>query len=308
MIDENRPPGNVRPESDRRPDEVPGPRRSLPGLPFQLHPAMIGIGLFLLLVAGVAIVIGYQRMAELRQIEAEDRAAMAAYLQSIGEPLAQLSPLTNAERLALRRTNNQMHVEQARELGVPPVDNREDVIREAEAAGLVEITHTPFYRVRDLTYSVPYVTEDTAALLDTIGVRFHRRLAEVGLPPFEYTITSVLRTREDQRRLARVNVNAARGTSSHEFGTTFDIQFRQYRLAGSLPAGAPEPRLPALRDEFEREVRRAYNELAEENYQLIKSLLGKVLIELQNEGLAMVILERQQPVFHVTVAEPLAEG
>lgn len=34
----------------------------------------------------------------------------------------------------------------------------------------------------------------------------------------------------------------------------------------------------------------------------LKAILGEVLIELQSEGAVMVTLERQQPVFHMTVA------
>ena len=34
----------------------------------------------------------------------------------------------------------------------------------------------------------------------------------------------------------------------------------------------------------------------------LRAILGEVLIELQNEGMVMVTLERLQPVYHMTVA------
>jgi hypothetical protein len=38
------------------------------------------------------------------------------------------------------------------------------------------------------------------------------------------------------------------------------------------------------------------------------AVLGKVLLELQQEGAVMVTLEELQPVFHLTVARRLAPG
>ena len=76
------------------------------------------------------------------------------------------------------------------------------LIDKAGEAGLVRIDQgSPYYWVADLTHSVPFVTPDAAAVLDSIGVRFQRKLAGYGLPPYAFTISSVLRTQEDQAAL-----------------------------------------------------------------------------------------------------------
>ena len=40
----------------------------------------------------------------------------------------------------------------------------------------------------------------------------------------------------------------------------------------------------------------------------LQKILGDVLREMQSEGLVMVTLERQQPVYHLTVARAMAGG
>ena len=43
------------------------------------------------------------------------------------------------------------------------------------------------------------------------------------------------------------------------------------------------------------------NGLAMVNWQELQGILGRVLIEMQREGSVLVTLEREQPVFHITV-------
>ncbi|MDX1532457.1 MAG: DUF5715 family protein, partial [Rhodothermales bacterium] len=182
----------------------------------------------------------------------------------------------------------------------------------AERAGLVEIGENAYYWVAPLTHSVPYVTESTAALLDSIGVRFQERLAEEGLPPYKYHISSALRTQEDQAALRRVNVNAAVGTSSHEFGTTFDIHFKKYRYGGDARAEvrAAFPDLPYdyLYDEFSDDLAAFYERMTDAYVSRLKALLGETLIELEDEGYLVTVMERRQPVFHTTLAQRLVSN
>jgi hypothetical protein len=82
--------------------------------------------------------------------------------------------------------------------------------------------------LRELDRSLPYVTPHTREILEELGRRFHARLHEHGLPLFRFDITSVLRTEEQQEALRRRNRNASCITSSHEFGTTFDIAYLNF--------------------------------------------------------------------------------
>jgi hypothetical protein len=115
----------------------------------------------------------------------------------------------------------------------------------------------------------------------------------MGAPPYRLEVTSVLRTPEGQAALRETNPNAASGVSTHEFGTSLDVAYSGYAAPGSATAPQdPAERITALA--LERVAARYSREL--------QKVLGDVLREMQSEGLVMVTLERQQPVYHLTVA------
>ena len=264
---------------------------------------LIGVGAFA--VASYLVKEAMRKAEERRQIVMAEEARFAGHLEEREARYLKVPLLTDAQRGQLRRSRNARHVEFAQRLGAASVAARDDVIDQAEAAGLVRIDESPYYWVGNLTYSVPYVTPDAAAVLDSIGVRFQAKLAEYDLPPYKYYISSVLRTQEDQAALRRVNVNASRTTSSHEFGTTFDIQFRRYRYAGDPEAELWEPAYPALKTQFADELRAFYETTTELYPSRMLSLLADTMIELEDEGLLITVMERRQPVFHTTVARRL---
>jgi hypothetical protein len=149
---------------------------------------------------------------------------------------------------------------------------------------------------------VPYATPDAAALLQLIGERFQAKLAEAGLPNYHYVISSVLRTGDNQRNLRQINPNATSGVSSHEFGTTLDLVYHKYRYATRPEDMLPPTPYPFLDERLEPLRVQAFNALGMRYWQELQGILGRVLIELQREGKVIVILERGQPVFHITVA------
>ncbi len=265
---------------------------------------LVGIGAFA--VASHLIKEAVRKAEERRQIVVAERARFGAHLEEREARYLKVPLLTNGQRSQLRRSRNAQHVETAQRLGVASVAKRNAVLDEAASAGLVLINESPYYWVGTLTYSVPYVTPDAAAVLDSIGVRFQAKLADYGLPPYKYYISSVLRTQEDQAALRRVNVNASRTTSSHEFGTTFDIQFRKYRYAGDPDAELWEPSYPFLKTEFAHDLGAFYEETTKLYPSRMLSLLAETLIELEDEGLLITVMEKRQPVFHTTVAKRLA--
>lgn len=293
------------PPSARRAEPEPErPRRPL----YRKKRFLIPVGLLLVaLGAFAATTYAVKKAEERRQIVSAERARLETHIAERDSLYIRVPLLADRQRALLRRSVNAAHVETARRLGVEPVAERDHVLDEARSAGLVRISENDFYWVAELTHSVPYVTPDAAAVLDTIGVRFQAKLAEYGLPPYKYHISSVLRTAEDQARLRRTNVNAAAGVSSHEFGTTFDIQFRKYRYAGDPAAELWEPAFPFLTTEFTTRLTEFYDETTELYPSRFLSLLAETLIELEDEGMLITVMERRQPVFHTTVARRLAD-
>jgi len=209
-------------------------------------------------------------------------------------------PLLREERMELRMILNESHIEKARELGISDLDSEEKVRIACKKGKLVRLTDNRFWRIQELTHSLPYVTPDTYRLLVLIGARFQDALKEQGLPVYRYCISSVLRTKENHKDLQKINRNASPGESSHEYGTTVDILFREFEYSASSPLlfrilyG-----MPKKQEVFHKN---AFDALGMEYAWALRNVLAKVLIELQREGKCYVILERRQPVFHITLA------
>lgn len=266
-----------------------------------------------LLLFGAAVVVTSVLYAR-RSAAARAEAAIARYTDALDRALARqdsalatlgrrfetVDDLKTAQEQQLRRHRNAAHVDAARAAGVGRVDGAETIERLVAAGRLVRLTDTTYYHIQKLDYSVPYVTPATAEALRELGARFQARLAEAGLPRYRYVISSVLRTGENQRALRQINPNATGGVSSHEFGTTLDVVFHTYVYRDD-PADALAPSaFPALDARLEPLRVRAYDALGMRYWQELQGLLGRVLIEMQREGTFLVLLEREQPVFHIT--------
>ena len=143
---------------------------------------------------------------------------------------------------------------------------------------LVKIKSNDYYTIDRLTHSIPYLTEGAAELLETIGRNFRDSLQSKGLNPNKIIVTSVLRTQEDVKRLQKSgNVNAS-SNSAHNYATTIDITYSRF-------------------DKIETRLLRRYESV---NTELLKSVLGEVLMELQKEGKCYVKYEKKQHCFHIT--------
>ncbi len=274
------------------------------------------------LLVGIAVATGgliYARHAASEDVERGLREAenrfVADFERALGEHdhlidtlsarLRRIDDLKTAQEQVLRRARNTDHLAAARRYGVERSPTREDLNRLVESGALMRLEDNDFYWIQDLDLSVPYVTPSTAQALEEIGRRFHAALAERGLPPIRFNISSVLRTSESQQELRRINPNAARGVSAHEFGTTVDVVYHTYDLAPEvLGPGLQHSRLDSLMDEVRG---RSLRGLAMVYWQELQGLLGRILIDMQQEGILLVTLEREQPVFHLTLARPLAD-
>lgn len=236
-----------------------------------------------------------------RTLRRVDRRASSA--DRILRPLPVMTP---AEERALRRFQNAVHVARARELGVR-VGSR--AVRDSllAAGRLVELEDSTRHWIVRRGTAPAHVVPHLRALLEILGDRFQERLAEMDLPAYRMEITSALRTSARQERLRRTNANAAVGVSSHEFGTTVDLSYAAF-APPSTPLTDVLADVPAeLRPHLERVVNLALESVSARKSRELGAIFSRVLTEAQDEGLALVIYERQQTVYHLTVARALAE-
>ena len=220
--------------------------------------------------------------------------------------LRPLPVMTPAQEEALRRFLNTAHVTQARALGVRVV-SRAAADSLLAAGRLVQLEDSTHHWIVRRGTSPAYVVPHLRTLLEVLGGRFQERLAGMGLPPYRLEVTSALRTSERQQELRRSNANAAAGVSSHEFGTTVDLSYAAF----APPADPPGEILTGLPMEFaphlERIVDLALESVSARKSRELGAIFSQVLREAQAEGLALVIYERQQTVYHLTVARALAD-
>jgi hypothetical protein len=207
--------------------------------------------------------------------------------------------MTGEEIKQLRTMVNDYHVEMAKKFGVDGLVDDQAVHREVKNGRLVSISDSRFWRIKELEDSLPFITKDNLKFLQILGKRFHENLKKQNLPLYRFTISSLLRTEQTQQRLTRKNQNATKGISSHQFGTTVDILFKDFEYTGEdqftyfyLIKNANNP-------EFKKAD---FDKLGEQYSQYLKTILAETLLQLQKEGKCLVIYEKRQPVFHVTIA------
>ncbi len=162
---------------------------------------------------------------------------------------------------------NGTQLKAAQRFGIVPVDDRSYAFDDDKR--LVKVSSCDAYKVDDLDYSVPYLTKGASALLRTIGENFRKRLDQEGLSDCRLIVTSLLRTKDDVRRLQGVNANAS-SNSTHCYATTFDITYQRFD-GGRKSSG-------------ERYI----------------EILSDVLQDLRKQGRCYVRFETNQHCFHIT--------
>lgn len=224
-------------------------------------------------------------------------------VDSVDRALGTIPMLTPQERGKLRSDVNAEQIARARALGVRASDSAaiQQLLRRGRLVTLAD--STPYWVLRRMEYSVPHVTPDARAMLVEVGRRFHAELDSLGLPPYRMEITSVLRTPETQADLRQSNPNASREVSAHEFGTTLDIARARFsapapaEIQRVIPVAAPSPS-----PEVQQTAAAALDSVADKHSSALQAALGRVLIRMREEGMLLVMMERQQAVYHTTVA------
>lgn len=233
--------------------------------------------------------------------------SLDAYVLRLRGRFEQLRETTSEEENRLRRPRTRSyrdHLEMADSLGVPPLRGEADLARHLRSGRLVPLVDTEHYVVRVLEHSKPFVLPGLRDRLRETGERFQARLAQAGLPPYRFTVSSALRTSDLQRALGQTNRNATAGRSSHEYGASADIVYTRFALwptaADTLGAPPSDPALPRV----QRMATRWADDLAGAYDDRLFGALTRVLGAMQDEGRLLVLLESEQPVFHVTLDQP----
>lgn len=170
---------------------------------------------------------------------------------------------------------NDVQLATASKLGCGVCADRDEA--ERRKADLVYVGANPYYDVRPLSHSVPYLVPRAARLLESISRAFMDSCVVKGFPMHKLQVTSVLRTEHDVERLRRHNGNASE-QSCHRYGTTFDISYNKF-IRVQDPDIEPQPETWGV---------------------TLKSILSEVLEDFRLEGLCYVKFERKQSCFHIT--------
>ena len=157
-----------------------------------------------------------------------------------------------------------------------PVADRRDA--EKRKKELVFVGASPYFHVDPLRSSIPYLVPRAAVLLNDIGRAYYDSLQIKGIPLHQMIVTSVLRTREDVKKLRGYNQNATEN-SCHLYGTTFDICYNRYKTVS--PAEGRQRR--AVRNDT------------------LKWVLSEVLRDMRENKRCYVKYEVKQGCFHITV-------
>jgi len=166
--------------------------------------------------------------------------------------------------------SNYLHYAAGQQLGITPVMTPADVMK--IKGDLIQVESCEDFYVDSLRHSYPYLVPHAATLLHDIGRSFNDSLRARGGGCYRLKVTSVLRTDQSIRRLRRVN-RIAVDSSSHRFGTTFDISYSNFICDATT-----------------------VNRTAED----LKNLLAEILHSYRQQGRCLVIYERKQACFHIT--------
>lgn len=169
--------------------------------------------------------------------------------------------------------SNKYQYAYAEKLGIDPIADLSQTY--CAKRPIVKIESGEYYQVDTLTHSLPYLVPEAAELLKTIGRNFIDTLASRGGSGYKIKVTSLLRTPSTVKRLRRVNINAT-DSSTHQFGTTFDISHTNFYC---------------------------YDSSSSIDVYTLKCLLAEVLLDLRRKEMCMVKYERKTGCFHVTVTK-----
>lgn len=166
--------------------------------------------------------------------------------------------------------SNHLHYAYARKIGIDPITSLRGAYFTKRP--IVRIKDSDYIFIDSLRHSMPFLVPEAARLLADIGSAFSDSLHSRGADGYRLKVTSILRTPSSVKELRRVNRNAT-DSSTHQFGTTFDISYSKFKHDN-----------PAY-------------DIPQED---LKNLLAEVLADLRRKGRCLVKYERHSACFHIT--------
>ncbi len=115
----------------------------------------------------------------------------------------------------------------ARLTGIRKCSDENDIGERVSARQLFRVRGGRYYRIEDLIYSYPYLTQDSKKLLIELGKRFRKKIKREGFRGSRFIVTSMTRTSEMIESLGRTNINAS-DNSPHLNGNAFDISYSSF--------------------------------------------------------------------------------
>lgn len=185
------------------------------------------------------------------------------HINNVGGPLAEVFNDSNKYQYAW-----------AEKLGIEPIHTLADAFRTRRP--LRKVQSCEAYYLEELTHSFPYLVPEAEDLLRQIGYNFIDSLAARGADGYRIKVTSLLRSPATVKKLRKINKNAV-DSSTHQFGTTFDISWNNFA---------------------------SYNPSHSVSEEDLKNLLAEVLLDLRNQKRCLVKYEKKSPCFHITVTKP----
>lgn len=165
----------------------------------------------------------------------------------------------------IKKITYEDHLHEAQSFDIPLIesnDHLDSLVLMNKLIAIPEIGEG--YKIQKLTHSKAYLNDSAYLLLKEISSFFYKESGK------DLSISSLTRTIENQNKLRRVNGNAAKGDSAHNYGVSFDISYNKY------------------------------GDKTGRNYAL-ERMLENILIQMTDEGKLYYIKERSQPCFHVTL-------
>ena len=184
----------------------------------------------------------------------------------------------------LSRYKNPYHIAAAEKFGIK-VKSAKTLKKLVEKKKFIKIDTCENYIIGDLTSSHPYVIPQMVTLLDEIGKEFSYSLKILNLPHYRFYISSCTRTLTDQKRLRRSNPNAGK-KSSHSYGVSVDISYVRFSEGYNKPA----PDDDIIKNDFFLQRQKTP-----------EKIFTSILARMQNENKCIVIYEKFQRVFHLTI-------
>ncbi len=201
-----------------------------------------------------------------------DSANVAAQTLDVPGVDVRLQPIERIGSLAqMFNDSNSYQYAHAERLGIRPIECLSDAYHTSRPIRRIE--SCKFYEVDKLTHSMPYLVPEAARLLEDVGRNFIDSIDKKDAKGYKIMVTSLLRTPATVKQLRRVNVNAT-DSSTHKFGTTFDISYVRF--------SENNPNKTMTQEQ-------------------LKLTLADVLFDLRNGHRCLVKYERKTGCFHVTV-------